>query len=353
MKPLAPFILAALTLSVPAALAEENKPSESKHREAHVDIGPIGVSVAVSGHEGGKTEKTAYLGVVTGPVSPQLRAQLDLPEGMGLSVEAVSKDSPAEKAGLRQYDVLKKFNDQMLCAQEQLSVLVKAAGKNTNVSLVVLRGGKEMNVTVTLGEHLAPLNGKARFSINGVPGLSIDVQDLDAFPGGFGGAFSRSFSGEPHKGSAGIQQNWEEMKKKNEQRQKEVEEQIDRAMKKAREAAKKGAEAAEQAGNQAKAQVFSFYPHGQSQSVVTISDTDGSVEVTDANGNRTVKVKDASGKEIHSGSLNTKEDHEAVPENFRAKVKDAESKIKTPGEGELRKKLEKKVEIHKSPDDSI
>ncbi len=52
--------------------------------------------------------------------------------------------------------MLKKFNDQMLCAQEQLSVLVKAAGKGANVNLQVIRGGKEQSLTATLGETDAP-----------------------------------------------------------------------------------------------------------------------------------------------------------------------------------------------------
>ena len=303
----------------------------------------------MTGQEGGKPSKTAYLGVVTAPVPPQLRAQLDLPDGMGLSVEAVAKDSPAAKAGITPYDVLKKFNDQMLCAQEQLSVLVKAAGNGARVSLVVIRGGREQNVPVTLGEHDAPEVGKAQFSINGVPGMSVEVHDLERM-------LKEGFSGGAAKGgSAGIHQDWDEMRKKNQQRQKEIETQIDGAMRKTQDAVKKAGEAAEKAGaaGQARALVYSFYPDAQSQSVVTIADTQGSVEVNDSNGKRTVKVKDAAGKEIHSGPLNTEADHDAVPESFRAKVKDAESKIKTPGADIPKKKLEKKPGTEKAPGAAI
>ncbi len=54
-----------------------------------------------------------------------------------------------------------------------------------------------------------------------------------------------------------------------------------------------------------KAQVFSFYPNASYESVVTVVDTDGTIEINDTNGKRTVKIKDPSGKEVYSGPLNT------------------------------------------------
>lgn len=362
MKSIAPVILALLACSGIAVRAEEIRKAEPAAGPAELKLGPVSVSVAVTGQESGKAMKTAYLGVVTAPVPPQLRAQLELPEGMGLSVEAVADDSPAAKAGIRRYDVLKKFNDQMLCAQEQLSVLVKAAGKDAKVSLVFLRGGREQDVTVTMGEHDEPDGGKAQFSINGVPGLSVEVHDLEKIlkEGAAGGFLAEALgrvlgSDAPKVGAAGIQQNWDELRKRNEQRNKELEAQVDAAMKKAQEAAKKAREAAEQAGaaGSARAQVFSFYPGAQSQSVVTMVDGDGTVEISDSNGKRSVKIRDASGREIHSGALNTEADHDAVPEKFRAKVKEAESRIKTPPAVGPRKKPEEKPGLQKAPGAAI
>jgi hypothetical protein len=362
MKSIARPILALLALSGAAAIAQEIKKAESSSSSTEIKVGPVSVSVARSGHDGGKTAKTPYLGVVTAPVPPQLRAQLELPEGMGLSVEAVAQDSPAAKAGVRQYDVLKRFNDQLLCAQEQLSVLVNAAGKGAKISLVILRGGREQTVEVTLGEHDAPEGGRAQFSINGVPGVSVEVHDLDkmlkeGFTGGtIPDLLRHAFEPDaPRGGSAGIHQNWDEIREKNEQRQKEIKEQIERAIDKARAAAKNGGEAAEKAGaaGSAKAQVFSFYPGGQSRSVVSVVDADGTIELTDADGRRTVKIKDGNGTEIHSGPLNTEADHDAVPEKFRAKVKDAEGKLKTQSSASPKRKLEKKPGPPKAPGGAI
>src|SRR5262245_19618935 len=72
-----------------------------------------------------KKEKAAFLGVVAVPVAPATREQIKLPKGIGLSVESVEKDSPAAQAGIMQYDVLQKLDDQWLVNGHQLAVVVR------------------------------------------------------------------------------------------------------------------------------------------------------------------------------------------------------------------------------------
>src|SRR5436190_2738660 len=60
---------------------------------------------------GAKKEKAAFLGITTSPVPASLRQQLKLQKGLGLVVETIEKDSPAEQAGVQQYDVLQKLNE--------------------------------------------------------------------------------------------------------------------------------------------------------------------------------------------------------------------------------------------------
>ncbi len=320
----------AVLLLIGRGSAEETAKSESGSGTTEFKAGPLTLSVTVNGEQNGKALKTAFLGVYTAPLTPQLRSQLDLPDGMGLSVEVVAKDSPADKAGLMKYDVLKKFNDQMLCAQEQLAVLVKAAGKGTKVTLVVLRGGKEQNIEVLLEEHDAPETGKAQFSINGAPGVSIQVQDLDQMlqPGIAGNLLTEilnfNSTGNAGKGgSAGIQQNFEESRRKYEMRRKELDSQAEANTRKSGDGQIDGKNR-----TSSQAQVFSIYPDIKPQSIVTVSDGEGTVEITESNENRTLKIKGPSGQEVYSAPLNTGSDHDAVPEKFRDKVRDAESKIK-------------------------
>lgn len=119
------------------------------------------------GNQGGaaaadaEVKKEPYLGVVVGPVPDAVRAQIDLPEGVGLSVEAVAPGGPAEKAGLKQHDVVSTFNDQILVSPEQLRTLVKVVGAGTKAPLEIIRGGKRQTVEAVLEERDVQPDGVA------------------------------------------------------------------------------------------------------------------------------------------------------------------------------------------------
>jgi hypothetical protein len=311
--------LTALSFAALPLFADVTKPDDAQTGSTQIQLGPISVAVSVSSsapETGGK--KSAYLGVVTSALLPQLRAQLDLADGMGLVIDAVAKDSPAEKAGLKRYDVLKKFNDQMLCAQDQLAVLVKAAGAGKKVSLGIIRGGKEQALDVTLGEHVGPEPGNASFYINGLPGASVQIPGLEAL---------ENYQFKASGGNGGIQDHMKEHRE-------EIQKRVDDAIHKAQEMARGG-----RAGAAGGPKVFSVYPesHSSSHNMVMLSDNDGTVEVTEADGQKSVKIKDAGGQEIFSGALNNDVDRGSVPEKYRAKVKDAEDRIKANMAGATKK----------------
>ena len=115
---------------------------------------PVGaVQVAV------EKEKAAFLGISTSPASVILRQQLNVPRGTGLVVDFVEKDSPAgsEEHGLKKYDVLEKFDDQLLVNPQQLAVLVRSKKPGDSATLTLLRDGKPLTVTVKLAEKEVPV----------------------------------------------------------------------------------------------------------------------------------------------------------------------------------------------------
>ena len=97
--------------------------------------------------------KVMWLGVTTEPASDELRAQLSLDPGVGLTIHAVSPESPAAQAGLQPHDVLVRFADQKLMGAEQLRNLVLASKPGDKVKLTYIRKGREETVTATLAEH--------------------------------------------------------------------------------------------------------------------------------------------------------------------------------------------------------
>lgn len=99
---------------------------------------------------------TPYIGVVTVSPPAALGAQLGLKEGFGLVVNEVLPDSPAAKAGVQKHDVLTMFNDQQLVDAAQFATLVRAAGKDADATLTLLRAAKEQKVSIKIGERMAP-----------------------------------------------------------------------------------------------------------------------------------------------------------------------------------------------------
>lgn len=109
-------------------------------------------------HRGRKTHRptsTAFLGIAVEDVPPSLVSHLGglVPEGQGVLVVAVGKDSPSEKAGIHVHDVLLTYDDQKLVTAEQLIKLVRHDKPNREVKLSLVRGGKPESVMLTLGER--------------------------------------------------------------------------------------------------------------------------------------------------------------------------------------------------------
>ena len=103
-------------------------------------------SVAADDASKPKAENSQWIGVHCVPADAALRAQLELGEGQGLLVQELVAQSPAAKAGIKQYDILLNASQQPLADVPSQSRVVQQ-GKPFPVEL--LRGGKKMTLEVT------------------------------------------------------------------------------------------------------------------------------------------------------------------------------------------------------------
>lgn len=110
--------------------------------------------------EESNVERVTFFGIETSRLSNALRNHIDVPEGVGLIIDHVAKDTGAAKAGLQEFDVLLKVDDQIIVNQEQLSTLIRSKNAGDKVQVVVLRKASELSLNVELGEKEVTNNNR-------------------------------------------------------------------------------------------------------------------------------------------------------------------------------------------------
>lgn len=104
-----------------------------------------------------------WLGLVVAKPDETTSNQLPaLPPGIGFVVTSLTKDGPAERAGVRKLDLLWKMDEQMLINEGQLATLLRLARPGDEVVLSVFREGKGLDLKVQLGELKKPSHDSVR-----------------------------------------------------------------------------------------------------------------------------------------------------------------------------------------------
>ena len=104
--------------------------------------------------ENGYIEKP-YIGVSVLTVSDETQ-KYGLPGGA--SVQSVTKDSPAEEAGLQVNDIITKVNDTEITTSNDLVKAVRASNPGDELTLTVYRQGETLNLTLTVGRQVQSAN---------------------------------------------------------------------------------------------------------------------------------------------------------------------------------------------------
>lgn len=104
----------------------------------------------------GETEQRNFVGIVTEPVPAALAAQLNtmMKAGQGVGVKLVLPDSPAQKSGIKMFDVLTTFNGKAITSSDVLRKFVMDAEKESQVQFGVIRASKHQVIEVKLTQKL-------------------------------------------------------------------------------------------------------------------------------------------------------------------------------------------------------
>ena len=257
--------------------------------------GPLGVP---GHHEKGPNVPVTYLGVETSQVPDVVSEQLGLAKGLGLVVEYVEPNSPAASAGVQQNDILKMLNDQILIEPSQLRKLLQTFSEGTEVTLTILRKGKEQKITAKLAKKEVP----QRHSL--MPGGNHDWHwDFD------------------DTGDLGeqMQELKEQLKEQLGDAQRGV---IRGAVMQAHEAARRAREDARRAAREIR---ILSKDNGELRATkidlgkaqIVFSDGKGELKLENLDGKKLLTVKDPQGKLIFSGPVESKEDLDKLPADVR------------------------------------
>ncbi len=107
----------------------------------------------------GKKVLYGWLGINVQDVSEELQQHFKLSSREGVIVARVLEHSPAEKAGLKDGDVIVALNDQPVKNVREMLKSVARAKVGQKLPLKVIRNGKEMKVTVEIGERPSEMEG--------------------------------------------------------------------------------------------------------------------------------------------------------------------------------------------------
>jgi serine protease Do len=113
----------------------------------------------------------------------------------GAAITSVTKESAAEKAGLKKGDIITKIGDKKISDQDDVSAVIKSHKPGDKVTITIIRDGKEEKITAELAKWkgvqmntnsltfprtpMAPSTGGTIFYNGGRPKMGLSIQDTE------------------------------------------------------------------------------------------------------------------------------------------------------------------------------
>ncbi len=162
---------------------------------ATIDRGNVGIGFVIPGKvakyvyeqlmKNGRV-RWAWLGVAVHNLNPKLAESFGLKEAHGAVVVEAAPEGPADKAGVKEGDIILRFNGEKVSNSDELPRIVAKGRPDTKAEVVVWRDRKEKKLSVTLGEQKGdPQAHKMSGSKSGsgaqgtTESLGLTLEDLD------------------------------------------------------------------------------------------------------------------------------------------------------------------------------
>ncbi len=119
-----------------------------------------------------------YLGILIQNLTQELAESFKLEDGKGVLIAGVTEDSPAERAGLEQGDVVISFNGRRVEEVGSFRNRVSLVTPGSKVEMVVVRNGDEKTLGVTIGKLPDAEGAESAKDEGSIEELGFSVQTL-------------------------------------------------------------------------------------------------------------------------------------------------------------------------------
>ncbi len=124
-----------------------------------------------------------YIGVIVQEMSDSLKHYLNHQGGFGLFITQVVKNSPAEKAGLKEGDIISHVNQVRLATVNQFPLLITSHPPNSKILISGFRGKEKLKLTVrstssgALNQLVDTAENDHKYLFSGVTLLKVDARN--------------------------------------------------------------------------------------------------------------------------------------------------------------------------------
>lgn len=127
------------------------------------------------------TGTKGWLGVSIQDVTPRLARERELKTKTGALVSDVAEESPAEKGGLQEEDVIVEFHGKAVEDASDLTDAVRSTPPGTAAGVTVYRGGEKKSLQVTVGKEKRTRSFSFNYHPAPVPHMRIPVPPMPRF----------------------------------------------------------------------------------------------------------------------------------------------------------------------------